>query len=375
MEDKDTTYFLVLSLIKKHDAITRTYLADLTGLSNTSIGKITNALLKDDWIIEKNNSNKSIGRKPKLLSVNPDGLYSFGIEIEKEYTQLAIISFDGKIIDSQKLTNKFNPQTNLNCYLDWLSQEIIALINNANEKVKEKIIAVGVSVPGSVDVSKGIVINSSQLQWHNIELKTLLENKLNWEVYVENHVRSILIAEKLYGKAKHKKNTVCLYIGSGVGASIMVNGEVARGANNSFGEIGHMIIDPNGPLCECGRLGCLQTYLSLEAIKKQYGDNIHILLEDYYNGNKRASVFINKMCQYLKIAIANILCIYNPNNILLCGPLFYDYDIFSNFLHKSIEDYVWEPLRNTFKLENVEKGRISAALGASSLVIDEFFKK
>jgi N-acetylglucosamine repressor len=374
VKDKTTNYFLVLSLIKKHDAITRTYLAKLTGLSNTSIGKITNSLILDGWIIEKNGQDNSLGRKAKLLTVNPDGLYSLGVEIEKEYTQLAIISFDGRIIKSKKVINEFSPPDSIKHYLDWLSQIILCLMNEVQARIKEKIIAVGISVPGTVDATNGMVVDSSQLQWSNVKLKNVMEKKLNSEVYVENHVRSILIAEKLYGGLKHEKNAVCLYIGSGLGTSVMINGEVARGSNNSFGEIGHMIIDPNGPLCECGRLGCLQTYLSLESIKKQYGKNIQKFLEDYYNGCKGANMLMTKIQQYLNIVISNILCMYNPNVVLLCGPLFYDFEIFKEFLHENAGEYVWEPLKTNFKLKDVENGRISAMLGASSLVIDEFFK-
>lgn len=365
-------YFMLLSLIQKHKKVSRSQLAHLTMMSNTSVGKIVKELISDDLVIEVGQTEGEVGRRATLLEINSTGSFIIGVELDRSGIQIAFVTLTGKVIQKKQL--EFDTDKTAHDILDEIAEEILLLIDQVDNNISEKIIAIGVSIPGLITWPEGRALSVPQFHWENIEIKACLEKKLDYVVYVDNHVRTVLLAESLYGSMKDFNDSVCIYIGSGVGGAAMLNGEILRGHRNTLGEIGHMTLDPQGSMCDCGRLGCLQTFVSSSEIEKQVQQPMQKVFAAYHRKEDWAVRIINRAQTYLGLAISNVLCIYNPEAVLLAGPMVHGFPPLVQNVDGESNKYVWNPLKNSYHLIYPEIGRDSGVIGASALVLNEFLR-
>ncbi|WP_099361198.1 ROK family transcriptional regulator [Fredinandcohnia onubensis] len=365
-------YFMLLSLIQKHKSISRSKLAELTKISNTTVGKIVKDLIEDHLVIEVGQIEGDLGRRATLLEINPQGAYIIGVQIDVNNVNIALVSLNGNLILKRNLI--FDDMNNPKEALSKIADEIEIMICDFGTINSKKIIAIGISIPGLVTWPDGKVLSVPQLQWYDIEIKSFLEQRLNYDIFVDNDVRSVLLAESLFGTIGKYKNAVCIYIGSGVGGAVMINGEISRGSFNTLGEIGHTTLDRNGPLCSCGRMGCLQTYLCSSELEKQAQKPIHEIFKAYHEGNDWAKRLILQAKQFLGIAISNVICSYNPEVVLLAGPMVQEYPELVEGINDIAGEFIWAPLRNSFTLVKADIGTDSGVIGASALVLNEFLR-
>lgn len=365
-------YFLLLGLIQKHKQTSRSKLAELTNMSNTSVGKIVKRLIEDELVIEVGQKEGEVGRKASLLELNPQGSFIIGVEIDLNAIKIASVSLNGKVNIERHVECDMGQKPEY--ILDIVVEEISTLINYIGHEVADKIIAIGVSMPGLVSWPEGKVLTVPQFHWVDVEIKAYIEGKLDYVVYVDNDVRNVLLAESLFGSMTSYKNSVCLYIGSGVGGAVMVDGEILRGHRNTLGEIGHITLDPDGALCDCGRLGCLQTFVCSSELEKQSQRTIQEVFDAFEHGEYWAIRLVNRAQNYLGLAISNIVCMYNPEAVLLAGPMVQEYSALVKDVESISNEHVWSPLKNSFQLIQPKIGRSSGVIGASALVLKEFLR-
>ena len=366
-------YFLLLSLIQKHKKISRSHLAEITRMSNTTVGKIVKELIQDELVIEGGLEEGDIGRKATILELNPEGAYIIGVEIDLTSVRIAFVSLNGIVIKKRQFV--FDIKGHPEVILDKVADEILMLLHEIGTTNAEKVIAIGLSMPGLVTWPEGKALMVPQFRWNEVKIKHYLEKKLNYIVYVDNHVRSILLAESLFGAMNNYKNAVCIYVGSGVGGAVMINGEISRGACNTLGEIGHITMEPNGPLCDCGRLGCLQTFISASELEKNAQAPIDDIFTAYEEGQEWSRKLIDRAKTYLGITISNVICMYNPEVVLLAGPLIEDHPILIENIEQITNEQIWSPLKQSFKLTHSTIGKDSGVIGASALVLNEFLRQ
>lgn len=365
-------YFMLLSLIQKNRQISRVQLAKLTEMSNTSVGKIIKELIEDELVIEVGQTEGGVGRRATLLEINPKGSYIMGVEIEFNIIRIANVSLNGKIIEKRELD--FDVKQKSEIVLGMIAKEISIMIEQMDPEITKKILAIGVSIPGLVTWPDGKTLTVPQLHWKNVEIKSYLEDKLDFIVYVDNDVRAVLLAESLFGSMTAYRDAACIYIGSGVGGAVMINNEILRGHFNTLGEIGHITINPDGSLCDCGRLGCLQTYICSSELQKQTGRSIEEIFEAFELQEEWAIKIINRAKKYLSLAISNIICMYNPEAILLTGPMVQDFPALIEGVAAKSSEYVWAPLENSLHVELSIMGKDNGVIGASALVLNEFLR-
>lgn len=365
-------YFLLLSLIQKHKKISRTQLAQLTKMSNTTVGKIIRELIEDGLVSEVGQTVGEIGRRATLLTINPDGAYIIAVDINTGITEIAIVSLNGTIIQKNKL--KLNPINKPLQYLDNLAVLINDFISTLDENIQNHIIAIGIGMPGLITWPEGIVLAVPQFHWNDVHIKEILESKLNYIVYIDTDVRTSLLAESLFGNMTNDENTVCIYIGSGVGGAVMLNGEILRGHYNMLGEIGHTTMDPNGSLCDCGRLGCLQTYICSSDLEKKTNMPLQRIFDAYNHQEDWSIRLINQAKDYLAITISNVSCIYNPESVLITGPLIQEHPQLIEGIDETLSKYIWSPLKDSFKIVLPTIGKDSGLIGASAIVLKEFLR-
>ncbi|WP_053367839.1 ROK family transcriptional regulator [Bacillus sp. FJAT-27245] len=365
-------YFMLLSLIQKHKQISRSQLAELTKMSNTSIGKIIKELINDGLVIEVGQIEGEVGRRATLLEINSNGSYIIGVEIDWNAIKIGIVALNGEVLEKKYL--EFNASQGAETALDQIADEISLLTAQVDQEIVKKIIAVGISIPGLISWPEGEALIVPQFHWENVQIKAYLEKKIDYIVYVDNHVRTVLLAESLFGNMTDFHDSVCIYIGTGVGGAVMMNGEILRGHLNTLGEIGHITMEPNGAMCDCGRLGCLQTYVCSSEIEKQSQRPINEIFAAYERKENWALNLIDRARNYLCLAIANVICMYNPKGVLLAGPMVQDYPILVKDIETITNKYIWSPLNHSFHLIHPSIGNDSGIIGASALVLNEFLR-
>ncbi|WP_018751760.1 ROK family transcriptional regulator [Paenibacillus sanguinis] len=362
---------LLFNLIRDAQQISRVDLSKITQMSSTSIGKIVKDLIDRGLVIETGQSSGKVGRKPTLLQINPEGAYVIGVDVDLERLALGVVDLNGKIVS--KLEKPINLKQNPEFVVDDIVQSINELSDQFHAEAKN-IIGVGICIPGLVSWPDGNIAMIPQFQWKDIKLRELLESKLNHTVYVDNNVKTGLLAEYLFGSVKGMKHIVSIHIGSGLGSAVIENGDILRGVSNALGEIGHTIMDPKGQLCDCGRFGCLQTFICSTALEKQAGKSIADIIAAANNQDPTALKLLERAGEYLAIAVSNVISMYNPESILLVGSMMEHYPELFQIVKRYLAQYSWEPLNQSCDLRLAKFGSESGIIGGTALVLNEKLK-
>ena len=200
-------------------------------------------------------ASNGVGRKALLLDINPESIYTIDLYVNRNVIEIGILDFCCSIIyRKEKVIHAGSAEETA----DIIGVEIEAILEEKKIK-RESIVALGAGMPGIVDIESGRVILSAQLGWKNVDFAKMLESRTGFKVVIDNDVKMKALAESTYGIAKNSKKAVLISIGSGVGSAFVYEGHLLRGEMNIAGEVGHLTVEPDGMLCECGRRGCLQT--------------------------------------------------------------------------------------------------------------------
>lgn len=187
-----------------------------------------------------------------------------GIDFGATYVKLARLDLKGVIFrKSLFATADFKSRDSL---ISRIIKEADFLISND----KNRMLGIGIGVPGQVDYEKGIIYNLTNVKgWRNVALRDIMRKRLGLPVYIDNDAQLAALGEMEWGAAKGYKDIICITLGSGVGGGIIINGELYHGRDYSAAEIGHICIDRNGPLCNCGGRGCLEAFVGSSYIVKE----------------------------------------------------------------------------------------------------------
>ncbi|MGV8152567.1 MAG: ROK family protein [Candidatus Nanoarchaeia archaeon] len=275
-------------------------------------------------------------------------------------TKMLAILFDGKKavklekLETEQKKNKF-------------VKEIIKVIEDISRGYK--IEGIGLGLPGLLDRKNGEIINLPNLHMKNIPIKKIVEKHFKVPVIIEKDANCMAIAEHRLGLAKSRKNAIVLTLGTGIGGGFILNNNLYIG-RGCAAEVGHMNIEPEGYLCNCGNKGCLEEYISGRAIMrlaKNMGINaknpreVEFLARD---GNKKAREVYKKIGYYLGVGIASIVVLFDPEIIILSGSLIKAHDLFLEETIKTARKKVFFKTLPEIKLSNLDN---SPALGAACL--------
>lgn len=198
---------------------------------------------------------------------------------------------------------------------------------------------IGIGTPGIADNVNGTIPYSNNLDFHDVPVKKYIQEHINKPVYVANDANAAAYGEYVAGAAKGAKNAVCITLGTGVGAGIIVEGKILTGSNLAGAELGHMVIEVDGPQCTCGRKGCFEAFSSATGLirmtKEAAEADSGSLLNDYYkkdgkfsarhafmamrDGDKAGAAVVDKYCKYLAAGIINAINIFQPDILCIGG--------------------------------------------------------
>ncbi|PFP31364.1 sugar kinase [Bacillus sp. AFS073361] len=383
----------VLNMIRLKEPISRAEIAKLTKLTPPTISSLVAELIEKNLLIEEQSTSAtSGGRKPILLRINYSAYYIIGVYAAAEVIRVILTTMDGKIVtDFSKDIIKLPTKT------EFMNMMIECIHNVLQSKhfERELILGIGIAMHGLVDSEQGLAIFSPHLHLENIPLKERIEKEFNIPVIVENDVRALAIAESWFGQGRGVSDFICLSVGRGIGSGIFINSEIYKSTFYTAGEVGHTILDVNGPLCECGNNGCLEAYASEIAILKKAKEEIkhhqdtiltewlkegstELSLNMVYTAAKQGDPFaitlLEKAGQSLGLAAANMINILKPSKIILEGSIFKVGDFVLSQLKKRIEKYTFKSSHEEIKVVCSELGKTGMVLGAVTLVLKKLFK-
>ncbi|WP_444684439.1 ROK family transcriptional regulator [Alkalicoccus luteus] len=365
----------VLNIVRLEGPISRADIAKRTKLTPPTVGTIVQELKEEGILLEEQGIGKvQGGRKPLMLTVNAEAYYAVGVYAAAEVVHTVVADLDGEIISEQKEAVRTVPT--MNEFLSLLTTSVENVIQSAAID-SDKIIGIGVAMHGLINTDTGTALFSPHLQLRNIPIKSHLEAKLHLPVLVENDVRTLTLAESWFGQGKDASHYLCVSVGLGIGSGIVLDNTIYHGPVHSAGEIGHTVVEINGPKCRCGNYGCLEAFASETAIINQVTRQLRLgkssslqdksgsdelTMADIYeaaaDGDALTAEILADAGRYLGIAIANITNMMSFTKVIVEGDLF------------QVGNVILSPLRET-----VEKRTIQADLQGSDITVSKLGKK
>ena len=261
---------LILNLIRRNPG-SRAELARLTGLTRAAVTLLVDELLDQGILLEIGTIAAGYGRKPMLLDLNPRRFYAVGIALARDSCHIGLADFKGCPLVRNSLDLSGCPDADAS--LARIFRAVDEMIRAAAVPA-DRLLGVGISMPGPIDIYSGTVLNPPNFTlWHQIGITRAFEAYFHLPALLENNAASLALAEKNYGCGSAFKSFMLLVIDSGIGAGIMIDRQLYRGVGGFGSEVGHMTVDLNGPLCDCGNRGCLELYASAPAILAQVNRN------------------------------------------------------------------------------------------------------
>jgi N-acetylglucosamine repressor len=372
----------VLNAIKTHGPIGRADIARRTGLSPATVTSISAKLISQRLVLEKAAGDSSGGRPPILLVINPKGGYVIGIKLTENQAVCALTDLEAQIIAKSSMPLSGHEPSQV---VDDLAQMVLMLIRE--QKIsKKQLLGVGVGLAGIVDAEEGVLRQSPIYGWNNVPLRQMLQSKLHIPIYVENDVNTLTLTERWFGHGQDVDNFLTVTVGRGVGLGIVVNGQFYRGQTGGAGEFGHFTMNPDGPLCACGKHGCLEAYVGDPALIRLAqesavrGDlsvsvqNIDELLSLAQTGDRTAIRIFDRAGRILGIGIANLVNVFNPKKIIISGEGTRAGDFLFNPMKESIQQNTMPGLFDPGTVEIALWGDDAWARGAAGLVLREVFE-
>lgn len=380
---------LLLLTILRCQPISRVRLARLTGLSTTTVTNLTGDLINQGVLAEVGTdteaASEGAGRPPQALALAPASRYAVGIHIGVRTMRVALGDLAAHLVDQQVLAHC--PEESVGQTLDRLTATVTAMLA-AHPEMAARVVGVGVGASGLVEHTTGINILAPNLGWRQAPLRDELSRRLRLPVQVDNNVRCMALAESLYGQGKQAKALAFVYSRVGLGAGLVVDGQVYRGAGYGAGEIGHWTILPqDGQLCRCGNTGCLETLVSepvivalawslapdvMEAAEQAGADALEAIFAAARSGDSTLLSMLADRAFYMGIALANLINVLNPEMIVLGGLLDSGFDLFFPVLSQTIRERAFGGLGDHVEMLPATFGDDSGEVGAVALALDTF---
>lgn len=323
----------------------RSYLTQISGLNKSTVGSLLNQLQSWSLVKESGLQNARPGRPGVLLDINPDAGQIIGAEIAVGYISVVVADMKAVVrwrkqvettAGGQPLTSA--PQSEILERAGWLVEEAYEVATQS----RRRLYGIGLGVPGQVNHHTGTLLFAPNLGWRNVPLRDLWHQRFHVPVIVENDANASALGEHMLGVARGLDHFVYLIGDVGLGGGLVLHGKLYGGTGGFAGEVGHMTLDAEGPLCKCGNRGCWETLIGPRAIVERAraaagagqapillalagGQVQAIELEQVIRSaalNEPAVIqVLDEIGRYLGVGIANLINALNPKMIVLGGVL------------------------------------------------------
>jgi glucokinase-like ROK family protein len=374
---------IVLQMIKDFSPISRADISQKAGLNKGTVSSLVSELIDEHFIYEQGPGKSSGGRRPVMLLFNEKAGYSIGVDLGVNYILGILTDLQGNIVTKKEIPLLSNDYDST--YKQLI--EIIDLLRSSAPESPYGIVGIGIGVPGSVN-HKGEILLAPNLEWKNKDIKAQLEAMYQLPIIVENEANAGAYGEKRFGAGQEVEELVYISAGIGIGAGLILKGELYSGFNGFAGEIGHMVIETDGKSCRCGSKGCWELYASEYAVLKQANnistlrdqlnlqDEAKIKLEMLINlaeqNNEAAIELFEQAGTCLGIGVNNIINTFNPQKIIIGNRLSAAAKWLMPAVEKEISERTLTFSKNSLDVEFSKLTTYSTSLGAAAFPSENF---
>lgn len=255
---------VILEAIRRsRDGLSRTELVDATGLSAQTVTNITRRLLDDRFIEEAGRTIQGPGKPRTTLRLNATSRLSIGVHLDPAMMTFVLLDFTGTVVARSARRIPADDARRIIAAMGGAIRELI----DESGVAPEAIVGIGVATPGPLDAERGTVIDPPKLHsWHRVPLRDALAEATGRRVTLEKDTTAAAVAELWTGDHPPDGSFLFVYLGIGIGTALVIDGDVVRGTSRNAGEIGHIVVDPDGPECACGQRGCVEVVCTPQAI-------------------------------------------------------------------------------------------------------------
>ena len=369
---------LILNHIRRGGPLSRARLVELTGLSPAAVTAVTAELMESQFVLERALGESSGGRPPILLDLDYSAHYAVGLKLMETQLLGVLTDLSTQVLEQSSLELDGTTPELVSARAAALSRD---LLERAGAK-RERLIGVGLGLAGVIDASSGICHSSPYLGWHDVPIASMIARDLGTSVWIDNDVNAFAAAERLFGHGKLAQNFVVITVGRGIGAGLVLGGELYRGRDGGAGEFGHTLTEAGGRRCECGNTGCLEAYASEPALVRRYNERTpepdqlrdsQQLVERAASGDALARELLEDGGRRVGNKLADLVNLLNPELIVVGGEGVRLGDGFFDPMREALYAHAFNGLTSDLTVFVDAWGDDAWARGAASLAVQRAF--
>lgn len=379
---KSLNKHVVLDLIRfTPGGISRVELAQRMSLTRAAVTSIVNDLISNGIIREAESRSVNSGRPPVLLEIHPERGYVAGIDMGATHLSVIIANLATHVLKEKEVPFDISRGPDI-CIAQ--ANELLNELLTESKLALTDLLAIGVGVPGPIVAEAGMVLAPPIMPgWDRFPILETLEKLWKRPVSLNNDAELGALGEWACGAGRGQKNLAYIKVGTGIGSGILLNGEIYRGSTGSAGEVGHLTIDENGPLCTCGNRGCLEAIAGGKAIASQAQDAVrngqrtqlntitpleNISAKDVAAAARRGDLIsqqiLSQAGDHLGVAIAGLVNLFNPGMVIVGGGVAQIGDLFLEPVRKAVEKRSLPAAAQAVRITTALLGRRSSCMGA-----------
>lgn len=381
----------IINLIRSSKGISRADIAKKTRLSPPTVSRIVEDLIEEELVIEVGEGESKGGRRPTLLEFSGENHYIIGIDLGTTNIYGVLTDLNAQIIAEKKIPTEV--KSGFHHVMERTAQVVQDLEEYLGKKKQKRIYGIGMAVAGLINRKRMIVEFSPDFHWHEVDVIGELSKWHDIPIVFDNVTRVMALGELCFGVGRMHRNFVCVNVGYGIGAGIIVDGKPLYGFNGMAGEFGHITLDRDSEIqCDCGNFGCLEALSSGNAIAKAAqralqkgassiltemceGNVEFITAEMVANAAKLGDslawdVFENAM-EYLGIGIAALINLFNPEIVVIGGGVTQAGDILFDKVRKVVKARALHKIAQEVEIVPATFGMKAAAMGAVALILNK----
>jgi len=384
---------IILNCLRRTAPLSRSQLAQMTGLNKTTVSSLVNELLDGGFIREVGPGKSHGGRRAVMLDLNPNAGNIIGLEIGVDFISVILTDFRARIL--WRCKREADPTQGQDAILNLaieLTREACAAAGPDNDSL----LGIGIGVPGLIDSSSGTLLFAPNLKWHDVPIKDVFAHELNIPIFVDNDANVSALGELYLGAAQQIEDFIYLAVGVGLGGGIVLGGKLYGGIGGYAGELGHMTIVEDGERCNCGNNGCWETLVSQTAIIKRarkavesHGESriaelthgqleqisLPIVIQAASEGDETARQILEETGVYLGIGIANLINALNPQLVILGGVVSLASDYLLPVIERAIEQRSLAWPRRMVGIMASSHGPDACVMGGVALVLHDILSR
>ena len=369
----------IVDALRLEGPASRAELARRTGLSRTTVSTLVAELQDRGLVVERPGSpthrNGQLGRPPVLLSLEPSAGAAVGIDFDHDKLRVAVSDLSRDVLAEGVVPSDVDADAMGS--MDAATRLVAELLDRAGVP-RDRVLGAGVALAGPVDHDTSLVHRSAVLAgWSGIDGATALAERLGMPVHLDNDANLGALAEATFGAATDVRFAVYVSISSGIGAGLIIDGRPYRGHRGLAGEIGHMLMDPQGPMCRCGNRGCLETLASgpalVELIRASRGEDLTIarLIELAREGDTGCRRVLADAGMAVGGALAAMVNVLGPERIVVGGDVGAAGDLLLEPLREAVRRFAMPSATEELQVVQGALGDRANLLGALALVITQ----